>query len=293
MKSKNYLRYIFSAAIIILLVFSCITVSGCNFSPTEIEKWYIRDIIENGKSYSSGMEDYYNGILLSSDYMTFAFKTDGTVTVTYISGDEQSGTFIENKKSKDTDITVNLQDGTVFTGSCGKYMFDGVWYEFSLTDGKTEYILTDSNHSPKESQTGVILKNIYPEIASLTVSGIREIICSSKEADMEIAITEAQDKENFLNSFSIASFLSEHSYGGFNEKPSVLNYYATSLTVKTDNAEYIIPLCVYKNFERVYILYNSEYYELRDDFAEWLLSLFTAQQAQQHTPATAKNGTGI
>ena len=276
MKQKKIIRYLTLTLVIVLIALSCFAVSGCCFSPTKIERWYIRHVIENGKTYYPGTEDYYNGTLLSSDYLVFSFKEDGTVTITDLNGNERKGTFTEKGgiRARATKVTVNLSDGTILTGSCGKFSFDGTWYEFILSDGYTTYELTDENNCPKKSQEGAILKEIYSEIASLSAAEIKEINYVIENGVADLTLTDAADKENFLSAFSTASF------GGRRLTWGDIDYYDYNsglLTIKTDNSEYEISLLVHEEYKKVYIKYNSEAYQLRDDFATWLLSFFTVQ----------------
>ena len=277
MKQKKIIRYLTLTLVIVLIALSCFAVSGCCFSPTKIERWYIRHVIENGKTYYPGIGDYYNGTILSSDYLVFSFKEDGTVTITDLNGNVRTGTFTEKGgiRARATKVTVNLSDGTCLTGSCGKFSFDGTWYEFILSDGNVTYELTDENAYPKGSRVGVILKEIYPEIASLSVAEIKEINYFIENGVADLTLTDATDKENFLSSFSTASFLAEYYFVG--DKPDGFYYNSGLLTIKTDNSEYEISLRVHKEYKKVYIRYNSSSYQLRDDFAAWLLSFFTAE----------------
>ena len=154
MKQKKIIRYLTLTLVIVLIAFSCLAVSGCCFSPTKIEKWYIMHIIENDTIYYVG--DHYNGTRISSDYLVFSFKEDGTVTITDLNGNERNGTFTEKatRRARATEVTVNLSDGTCLTGSCGKFAFDGVWYEFRLSDGNVTYELTDKNDWPSTTFSG-------------------------------------------------------------------------------------------------------------------------------------------
>ena len=135
---------------IVSIAVSCLAVSGCRFSPKKIEKWYIRHIIENDTVYYIG--DHYNGTRISSDYLVFSFKEDGTVTINDLDGNVRKGAFTEKATKRAsrraTGVTVNLSDGTCLTGSCEKFAFDGVWYEFILSDGNVTYELTDKNDWP-------------------------------------------------------------------------------------------------------------------------------------------------
>lgn len=270
--TEKILRSISVLAIVILLICSCLTFSACAYSPSNTDEWYIESIVENGKEYHSSSEDYYNGTLLSSDYMVFAFKKDGSVTIVDVNGNELKGTFTEKKSRGKTIVTVKLADGTILKGSCARYYFDATWYEFTLSNDKITYNLSFSNEYPRERQNGVILKEIYPEIARLAATDIQEISYHIED-NAEFSLVGARYKKAFLKCFSTASFRTIHYYGDDINKQ---NSNPATLIVKTDAGDYAIPLYIHKIYNKVYIAYDSTYYQLRGDFAEWLLGFTVA-----------------
>ena len=164
----------------------CFAFCSCAYSPAKTGIWYLESIWENGVSYSAGAEENYHGTLLSSDYLVFDFEKDGTVKITDLSGGVRKGTYTEKRGGKDSEITVTLEDGGSLTGRCGKYMFDGIWYDFYLIDGNATYYLTENNHLPKEGAVGMFLQEPYTGIAALDPSNLTEIVLNTDALTLSI-----------------------------------------------------------------------------------------------------------
>lgn len=249
--------------LIIISVFSCFALSSCSYSPTEIEQWYLESIVENDKHYNAISEECYKDELLSTDYLIFKFEKNGNFTLTHINGNVETGTFTEKRRGKASEITVNLDNGVTLTGSCGKFMFDGVWYDFYLSDGDTTYNLTESNESPKSNQRAMFLKDAFPEIAELTVDEIIKINLSDFE------LTNKKFIEKFLNGYKTANFLKE-TYFGYPNYYS--EYYSYQVTVFTQTSSYTLSMRVRSDCALTDICYENTYYTLRGDLADLLLS---------------------
>ncbi len=243
----------------------CFAFCSCAYSPAKTGIWYLESIWENGVSYSAGTEENYHGTLLSSDYLVFDFEKDGTVKITDLSGGVRKGTYTEKRGGKDSEITVTLEDGGSLTGRCGKYMFDGIWYEFYLTDGNATYYLTENNHLPKESAVGMFLKEAYPELAALDPSDITEIVLNSDE--WRVCITETDEIERFTGAFATANFLRNTHYG-YPDYGS--RHYVYSFTVTADKS-YVVPMRVRGDFEETDVFFGERYYKLRGDLSGFLL----------------------
>lgn len=259
---KKYYKTIVSLLLLFVFVLSCFAFASCAYSPSGMEVWYLTAIEEGGKRYSAYNEDYYKGNFLSSDYLVFQFDEDGTVKITDWEGNVEKGTYTEKDNRKDTAVTVNLENGQVLTGTCAKYAFDGVWYEFSLTDGEVTYELTEENEAPKKNACVTLLKDAYPEISALALADITELRFGENAL-----ITDSSEIHKFFDCFQTA-YINKRFQNANGVKTE------SDLIVVADK-EYSLKMRV-RMFSQtsifVDVCYQEEYYELLGDLHEFLLN---------------------
>ena len=119
-----------------ILIMLTIILSGCYSDPAEVGTWYLGYIMRGEERYSCN--DEFDGELLFTDSWIWTFTEDGKVEIAALDGTKISGTYTAEKKKTDRSslyVTVTLDNGEEYTGFCGRFMFDGTWYEFSLTNG--------------------------------------------------------------------------------------------------------------------------------------------------------------
>lgn len=144
---RRYRKSILLLVLVIFLASSVFIMSGCYADPADVGTWYIQLIRRGDEQYFCN--DEFDGELLFTDSWVWTFNGDGEVEIVALDGTKVSGTYTRWKERGDnrsSHVTVTLENGAEFTGTCGRFMFDGSWHEFSLTDGDiTIYFDEDYN----------------------------------------------------------------------------------------------------------------------------------------------------
>lgn len=152
-KSKRVLNLILAVAMVVVSV----GLFGCGIEPWEEDTWYLTSYTdEQGRSHSVG-ENYLAQTRLYSDDITLRYSEYGSFTFKEFDK-TYTGTFTYKKGNKETVVSLIFSDGTKGSGTCAEYMFDGSWYEVSLTAFGKTYEFSDEwkeegddeerNHTP-------------------------------------------------------------------------------------------------------------------------------------------------
>lgn len=132
------MKRILSILLCVLLCCSCLSLTACAVDPYEIAVWYLDSYVdENGDQHRIGYDRIAQTNLYSDD-ITLQYFSDKTFVLKEFDR-EYKGTYTYKKRLAKTSVKLTFSDGTKGTGTCGEYMFDGVWYESSLKAFGKEY----------------------------------------------------------------------------------------------------------------------------------------------------------
>ena len=131
-------------AMLLIIIGLSLSLASCIIHPTSLDNgsWYFESVTINDIPYYPGeyTEEFKEEYIY--DYCLFKFFADNTIVVSkYYNGEViTSGSYL----AKDEQIFISLDNGDSFTGTCNRFMFDGVWYVFELINEDFTLNLNDS-----------------------------------------------------------------------------------------------------------------------------------------------------
>lgn len=146
---------------LLIMVTAVFVLSGCSVEPYEVE-WYFEYYKLDGETYHVGFNDYDHFGSIVSDAVTLSFAEDKTFTFKSYDGTVYEGTYKYKNRRGDTEVTLFFFDGRRASGTCARYMFDGVWYKaiFEIF-GVTYYFDGDEYSFDLDSRLASVADEVY------------------------------------------------------------------------------------------------------------------------------------